>query len=177
MSKPKYLRHDSSPTSVVVHVENLIKYIFTITNNEKQFPKAYRYTLVADLRKTCLKMEKATYNALAIRPRYREQYKKRTKYQQKVFKHIINVKALITIAAEVANIQNMEHLASLMESVVNAYNRWIKNDKRSYNKLPTKDEFEYDRKQKLLKKKQFDEEFEALERDIDGFVILRHKVA
>lgn len=171
VSKPKYLRSDASPASVVVTIEVLMKYIFTITNNEKQFPKSYRYTLVTDIRNTCLKMHKSAYNALSVKPRYLEQYKKRIKYQQKVYRRLIDLKALLVIATSVVHIQNLEHLSILMNNTFEAYNRWVKNDSRMYKNLLPKDEY-FERRDENNRRRK---EYLSMERDADGFIILKKK--
>ena len=69
MSKPNYLRKGDAPASILIKAENFVIYLFNITNNEKQFPKAYRYTLVSDIRTTALDMHKNITKALSIHPR------------------------------------------------------------------------------------------------------------
>lgn len=172
MSKPKYLRRDIAPSSIIVYIEELIKYIFAITNNEKQFPKALRYTLIVEIRKCCLKMYTATYKALNIKPRYYEQYKKRVKCQKKVYKRIVELKGLLIIALGVANVQNVEYLSALLDKVVEYYNKWVKNDRRTYHDLPTYNEYVASRERRLERRKRIQAEWNALPRDNDGFVIL-----
>lgn len=177
MSKPKYLRSEASPASIIVTVEAFVQYIFTITNNEKQFPKAFRYTLTSQLRNECLMLHRNVYAALAVRPRYRKQYKKHLKRQQKVYDNILDIKALLVVATSVAKIQNMEHLTLLLTSVVNSYNRWVKNDRRLYKNLPTKKQFAQDNAERRERSKQRKAEWRALPRDAEGFIILYPKGA
>lgn len=172
MSKPKYLRREVAPSSIIIYIEELIKYIFAITNNEKQFPKALRYTLIVEIRKCCLKMYTCAYKAINLKPRYYEQYKKRAKYQRKVFKRIVELKGLLIIALGVANVQNVEYLSELLDKVVEYYNKWVKNDKRMYKNLPLYEDYILARERRLAKKKRIQDEWNALPRDEDGFVVL-----
>ena len=141
MSKPNYLRKADTPNSIVVKVEGLVTHLYKITNNEKQFPKAFRYTLVNDIRNTCLSMHKNVSKAIAIHPRFRKEYKRRKKYQNKAYMDLIDLKSLLIIALDVASMSNPEFVATQMEIVVDAYTKWIKNDKRNFSKLPSKKEY------------------------------------
>lgn len=175
MSKPKYLRSDASPASVIVSIEAFIKYMYTITNNEKQFPKAYRYTLTAEIRNTCLRMHRYAYAAIAIKPRHRKQYKKHVNQQQKVYDAILDMKALLIIATSVTSIQNLEHVTLLLNNVTDSYNRWIKNDRRMYRNLPTKKELQRTQAMHNELRRQRRAEWLSLPRDDEGFVILQRK--
>lgn len=177
MSKPKYLRNDASPTSVIVSIETFLKHMYTITNNEKQFPKAYRYTLTAEIRNTCLKMHRHAYVAIAIKPRYRGQYKKHVKLQQKLYRDILNMKSLLIVAASVAYIQKLEYVTLLLDNVIQSYNRWVKNDRRLYKNLPTKKELRASQQAHYELARQRREEWANMPRDEDGYIILFHKNA
>lgn len=60
---PKYMvKKPPSGISVVILAEALTSHLFKITANEKQFPKAYRYTLVSQIRNTCLDLNRHIYN-------------------------------------------------------------------------------------------------------------------
>ncbi|WP_300944235.1 hypothetical protein [uncultured Duncaniella sp.] len=177
MSKPKYLRNDASPVSIIVSIEAFIKYMYTITNNEKQFPKAYRYTLTAEIRNTCLKMHRHAYRAIAIKPRYRKQYKKHVKEQQKVYQTILDMKALLIIATSVASIQNLEHLTLLMNNVIENYNKWVKNDRRLYKNLPSHKELIKMQHKANELRRQRREEWMSLPRDDEGFILLNRSHA
>ena len=64
MSKAKYMsQRTDSAMSVIVWAERLTAHIFSITSNEKQFPKSFRYTLSAEMRNICLKFNEHLYNA------------------------------------------------------------------------------------------------------------------
>lgn len=176
MSMPKYRRKTTSTASIVVSSENLIKYLFRITNNEKQFSKALRYTLNTDIRNTCLKLEKAIYYALSINPRYYEQYKERVKYQKKAYKRLVELKCLIVLAASIANISNMEYLSELYFTASNDFNRWVKNDRKKYSKLPSHELYLANMSYKNAPKFTCSwNEIDPMDLDMEGFVILRYK--
>lgn len=166
MSKPKYLRKDVSPNSIIMVVENTLGYLFQITNNEKQFPKAYRYTLVTEIRNTCLHMYRSTYKALSIKPRYLEQYEKRSKYREEVYNDILDLNALMIIATKVVTIKNPEYIANMMDELIKSFNRWTKNDKRQFKNLPNEENYRAVYQTKLKNK---------YERDKNGFLILKYK--
>ena len=175
MSKPAYMRNTRSPISVIIYAETLTKYIFSITNNEKQFSKAMRYTLSDDLRNTALKLTKALYNSVSIRPKYKGQYKKRKKYQQKAYHALVELKSLINIANSVANIKNLEYLANLFIDVAEALDRFIKNDKRTFGNLPTKKEYNRHNAYQLARRELLREQKESMRRNENGFIVLTHK--
>lgn len=166
MSKPKYLRKDVSPNSIIMVVENTLGYLFQITNNEKQFPKAYRYTLVTEIRNTCLHMYRSTYKALSIKPRYLEQYEKRSKYREEVYNDILDLNALMIIATKVVTIKNPEYIANMMDELIKSFNKWTKNDKRQFKSLLPETEYRLSCYKKHKPK---------YDRDENGFIILRYK--
>lgn len=185
MSKPQYLRHTAkSPAGIVVAAEELIKYLFTITNNDKQFPKAYRYSLVTDIRNTCLKLNKHIYRAMAIHPRTQEQYERRRREQLKIYDRIIDLKSLMVIANATVNVKNKENVARLLYDIVEMYNRWVKNDRRLFKNLPTEREYYNRRKEQQSAKRVMnppDSQTEVCAHsqydcDTDGFIVLKRKV-
>ena len=108
MSKPNYIRHDKSPISVIIHAESLANYIYQITNNERQFGKVFRYSLSADMRNVATNIVKSISKAVEIRPRYKGEYKRRMKFRLEAYESIVEMKALIRLAKNVANIKNFE---------------------------------------------------------------------
>lgn len=157
MGKPNYMRTNAySPISIVVRIEKLTNYIFEITNSEKQFPKVMRYTLSAELRKICLSMNKHVYRAMAIKPNSKKNIKLRQKYQQKLYNDIIDFKAMSAVAFSTANVKNIEHFSELFNDVADSFNRWVKNDKRNI-------------------KRGYKPSTSPMERDSDGFIILKRK--
>ena len=173
MSKPNYLRKSDSPSSIVVKVEGLVTYLFNITNNEKQFPKAYRYTLVTDIRNTVLSAHKNVSRALAIHPRFKKELKRRKKYQNKAYMDLIDLKALLIVALNTVSISNPEYLALQMEIVLEGYTKWIKNDRRNFSKLPSKKEYYANLTAVREHRRMIRAEWDRFERDTEGFVVLR----
>ena len=137
----RYVKRKRSFKSVTVSSEKLLQYIFRITSNEKQFPKSIRYTIVSDIRNTCIKIHKNIYRAISIRPRYKGEYYRKQKYQQKAYNAILDLKLMIGVSIHIARIKNLSYLGELFSNLIADYNRWIKNDKRRYKDLPTKSEF------------------------------------
>lgn len=175
MSKPAYMRNTRSPMSVIIYAENLTKYIFAITNNEKQFSKAMRYTLSSDLRNTSLKLTKALYKAVNTRPKHKADLKIRKKYQQKAYHALVDLKALVNIANSVANIKNLEYLARLFVDVAEAFDRFVKNDKRIFSHLPTKKEYLAKNKKLTEHRIMMKTQKASMTRDENGFIRLSHK--
>lgn len=175
MSKPNYLRKGDAPSSIIIKVEGLITYLFNITNNEKQFPKAYRYTLVTDIRNTALDLHKNVSKALAVHPRFKKEFKRRREYQDAAYMNLIDLKSLLVVALNTVSIANPEYVALQMEIVMNGYVKWVRNDKRNYRHLPSKKEYNEYRRALQEKRKLIKMEWANLEKDEDGFVVLRRK--
>lgn len=175
MSKPNYIRHDKSPISVIIHAESLANYIYQITNNERQFGKVFRYSLSADMRNVATNIVKSISKAVEIRPRYKGEYKRRMKFRLEAYESIVEMKALIRLAKNVANIRNFEHLVRLLDEVITSYKTWASSDARKFKYLPSKKEFykrleEQNHYRKMLKAQE-----ESMKRDEEGFISLRRK--
>lgn len=176
MSVPNYMRQNPrSPMSIVISAEEITFYLFQITANDKQFPKALRYTLSSDIRNTCLKLNKSIHKAMSARPMFKEDVPKRNKRREKVYDRIIELKSLIMIAYRVAYIKNLEHLATLLTKLEDDYDNWKKNDHRRNKDLPSYEE--YRRKQDIQIKKAKQAEYlnslkSELTRGDDGFIHL-----
>lgn len=171
MSRPRYMLHRNSTLSIVVDVENLITYIYQITNNEKQFPKAYRYTLVSDLRNTCLDLYKNIYKAISINLRHKKDLKRKQKFQKRVYENIFELKGLLIIATKVAHINNTEFVAKLMSTISESYNKWVRNDIRKNKRLPSKKEYE----KSVRERQEYQKAWLSIPRDKDGFIHLQWK--
>ncbi|WP_300943618.1 hypothetical protein [uncultured Duncaniella sp.] len=176
MSKAKYMsQRVDSAMSVVVWMERLTAHIFSITSNEKQFPKSLRFTLSERMRNTALKANENLYNAAYIRPTKKKDYKRIQKFQRKTRKNMIALKSLITIATDIAKLRNVEYLASLYDDTVDAYNHWIKSTQRAYNKFKREQAMSPEEKEMYAKQKR--EQYlswkaRTMRHDEDGFVVL-----
>lgn len=176
MSKAKYMsQRVDSAMSVVVWMERLTAHIFSITSNEKQFPKSLRFTLSERMRNTALKANENLYNATYIRPTKKKDYKRIQKFQRKTRKNMIALKSLITIATDIAKLRNVEYLASLYDDTVDAYNHWIKSTQRAYNKFKREQAMSPEEKEMYAKQKR--EQYlswkaRTMRHDEDGFVVL-----
>lgn len=181
MPMPQYARKTDAPISITVKIEHFVEYLFQITNNEKQFPKAYRYTLVSDIRNTALSLYKNVNKALAIRPRYRKEYNRRAKFQNKAYNDFIDLKSLIFIALDVLHLRNPEYIAHEFSVIAEGFEKWIKNDKRVYSRLPSKKEYiAYRQQQQAIRKAKRVETYKQWReldtyRDDTGFVLLKQR--
>lgn len=179
MGKAKYMsQRTDSAMSVVVYMERLQTHLFRITTNEKQFPKSYRYTLSAKIRDTCLEAYMDIYMASYIKPKDEEDFDRIRKYQNDAFDKLVALKALITASTSLANLTNVSYLAELYDDTTEAFNHWTKNLNRNYRKFKkhqamTAEELEEER----LKKRELYLSWQAkkLDRDSDGFVILKRR--
>lgn len=136
MSRPNYLKKStlSSSYNIITTVEELVSYIFTITNNERQFPKAYRYTLISEIRLTALKLNKHIYRAASYSTKALSDYERIRTEQERPYDLLIDLKSLIVISMTILNLRNPEHLGKLFDSTVTVFNKWIKNTKRAQKK-------------------------------------------
>lgn len=178
MSKPAYMRNPPSPISVAVKAEELAKYVFTITNNEQQFPKSMRYTISKDLRNAATDIVKYSYLAVSIVPKYKKQLKRRNKYKQKLYDAIIVFKAMLNMSAAVAYIKNPEHLATLTSEMIQSFDKLIKHDARKYKNIPTKKEYRKSIQESIQRKKvhHLIEQRDSMNRNEQGFIVLTPKL-
>lgn len=160
-------KRDNSPISIVIAAEHLTAYMFQITNNEKQFPKAYRYTLVQDIRNTLLKLNKHIYNGCSKKPGSMKDIQRMYKFQDKVNEDLIDLKALMMIALEAAHIKNPDEYARLYDTTVTAYNKWVRNNKREEQRVKEKGSCPDTRTQRTAK-----QQAKTYARDPDGFAVL-----
>lgn len=172
MSAPKYLTQRADSTmSIVVKAESLTSYIFRITTSEKQFPKAYRYTLISQLRNECLDLMKAVYNGCSKRGVSSKDFAIIRKFQEMAYTNLINIKSLLVISQDLAHMHNPKYIAELYDDTVDSFNHWVKNTKRSEKKALWKESLSEDErfefKMKMLSKKA-----RKMKRDEDGFVVL-----
>lgn len=176
MSKAKYMsQRVDSAMSVIVWAERLTAHIFSITSNEKQFPKSYRYTLSAEMRNTVLKVNEHLYNAAYIRPKTKQDYKRIQKYQRKARQKLIALKSLITLSTNLARLRNIEYLATLYDDTVDAYNHWLKSTQRAYNKFKKEEALSPEEKAELAKQKRVQYlswKARTMKHDDEGFVVL-----
>lgn len=178
MGKHVYLnQRTDSVMAVVMKMEELMDYIFRITANEKQFPRAYRYTLSNDLRDACLKSYKAIYKASFINPRTEKDYEKIFDYQEQATEYLLDIKALIVSSTKITKLRNPEYLAKLYEDVLHGYRHWRKNIRRNYSRLQKK--LKMTPEERVAAKLEARESWlhykaSSLKHDADGFVVL-HK--
>ena len=171
MSIPKYMRMDrtESAKAVLDDVEKLVTYMFQITNNQKSFPKAFRYTLTAQIRNCCLKLWRNVYRGCAHRTGRSVDYEEILVCQRKAHRNFMDLKSLMVIASNVANIRNYENMAMLYDSMATSFNIWARSTKRSFRKAQA-------REQKALEDEKFRrkilEQARNLKRDEEGFAHL-----
>jgi len=176
MSKAKYMsqRVDSS-MSVIVYAEKLTAHLFQVTSNEKQFPKALRYSLSAEIRNTMLKFNEHLYMAAYIRPRKKKDYKLIQKHQRKAKDKLIAAKSLVTLSTNLANFRNLEYLAELYDDTVEAFNHWVRNTNRAYSKFLKKEAMSPEEREELAKIKyenRLSWMAKTMKHDADGFAVL-----
>lgn len=141
MSIPKYMSNKKpSGISVVISVEKLTQYIFKITSNEKQFPKAYRYTLSSALRNNCIDLCCHVYNGAYKRIVTTADYERVLKFQNAALQHLLNIKALMVISLGIVHINNPGYLAELYDEATDSFKRWSRNTRRAAKKAGRKEE-------------------------------------
>lgn len=133
----------TSEAKLIFSSENLVAHIFKITNNEKQFPKAYRYTLVTEIRNACLNYIRYIIRAGSINPKMRKDAKRRTKYYNKARNYLEDVGSLILMANKTLRLQNPEQFAVLFADASDYLAKTYKYSKSQIKRLPTKKEYEH----------------------------------
>lgn len=155
-------KHKSLRTTINI-VEELVVYIFQITNNDKQFPKAYRYTLIDTLRNAALTLYTGTFVASSKHTRNSEDARKLLGILNQSYNTIIELNALLCISVKLANIKNPDHLFTLYSAVSDSYIKWIKSIKRVYGRM-----LEFERKK--TQERRSDCIY-----DNDGFIVLKRR--
>lgn len=115
--KSGYRRSHKSTIAVISSAQDLTSYLFQITNSDKNFPKVLRYTLVTDIRNTCLTLNKSLAKATQIKAKHKKEWKQKLKHIISARDAFIDLKTLLAISAKVANIKKPEHLAKLLTAV------------------------------------------------------------
>ena len=176
---PNYMRKNNrSVSSIIISAQDLTEYIFTITNNEKQFGKIMRYTLSSELRNCCIKIMENAHIAFSIRPKHKKDYKEYVKYQQKVYKNLVKLNSLIILSLSVASVKNKEQLAILFNAALDDYMRWVKTSKRVYKNLPSEKTYMKrveKQKRKNAQTMRLRAAYKTMEKDENGFIILKRK--
>lgn len=166
---PKYMvKKPPSGISVVILAEALTSHLFKITANEKQFPKAYRYTLVSQIRNTCLDLNRHIYNGCVKKAMTTKEFKRIKKYQKKAYADLIDLKALLVIANNIAQMNNISYVADLYQDTVEAFNRWVRNIKRSSRKIKWKESMTDEERLEF----RLGIQAKRMKRDADGFAVL-----
>lgn len=149
-----------SPKSTINKVEDLVVYVFQITNNDKQFPKAYRYTLVTMLRNVALTLYVGIYMSCTKRIRSAGDAKTLLDMLHRCYDALVQLNALLCISTKIASIKNPEHLFELYDVADDSLVQWIKATKRLHKRL-----HDYETTKATNKN--------AVKRDKDGFIILK----
>lgn len=152
-----------SPRSTINKIEDLIVYVFQITNNDSQFPKAYRYTLVTNLRNTCIELYVDTFMACSKKLRCSNDAKSLFVMLQQCYTTLTELNALLCISAKIVSIKKPEHLFKLYTDAEESLVKWVKYTKRSIGRM-----VEAERNMQLQNNPK---------RDNDGFIILKRKAS
>lgn len=171
MKKTGYRRSHKSTIAVVQSALDLTVYLFQVTNNDKNFPKVLRYTLVSDIRNSCLELNKRIAKAIDIKPKHKEEWKYKLKHMRKVKDAFIDIKTLLAVSSSVAKLRKPEFLAELLTKVADDMNTWFNYEKRRNSKLPTKEEYEIQHQKELEWRKVW----YSYPRDEEGFMRLQWK--
>ncbi|MCM1230102.1 MAG: hypothetical protein NC489_08215 [Ruminococcus flavefaciens] len=154
-----------SPKSTINKVEDLVVYVFQITNNDKQFPKAYRYTLVSMLRNVGLTLYVGSFLSCSKTIRSSDDAKMLLDMLQNCYNTLIQLNALLCISSKVANIRNPGHLFELYDMVDESLVQWVKATKRLHKRL-----LEVERARAVKHANARNDV-----RDGDGFVVLKRR--
>ena len=168
-----YARRDNSHNVIVVKFEDFAHYLYKITNNPNAFPKAYRYTVVQDIRQLSLRIHEYLYVATSFTPRFKKEASVLRKRQQKIHTYLTRLKAVLMFAATVDNIQikNFEYLSKQLTDIIDIYNNWIRNTARKIKTLPSKKEY-YQKLSARSQPQTNTDPFAGIPRSKDGFIHL-----
>lgn len=169
--KSGYRRSHKSTIAVISSAQDLTSYLFQITNNDKNFPKVLRYTLVTDIRNTCLTLNKSLAKATQIKAKHKKEWKQKLKHTMSARDAFIDLKTLLAISAKVANIKKPEHLAKLLTAVADDMSTWINHEKRINANLPSKKEYDKKHAEEIAWRKAW----LSHPRDENGFMHLQWK--
>lgn len=152
-----------SPKSTINKIEDLVVYIHKITNNDKQFPKAYRYSLTNLLRNTSLHLYVTVYVACNKRVRNSNDAKQLGDALQNAYTFLVQLNGLLCIASKIVNIKNPEYLYELYDAADESLTNWVKSTKRLKDRMVAYEK-ELERKKKMNR---------DTIRDKDGFIVIK----
>ncbi|MCM1234094.1 MAG: hypothetical protein NC489_28665 [Ruminococcus flavefaciens] len=177
MSMAKYMRDGTNraPSSIVVSAEIFTSYIFTITANEKQFPKALRYSLIKKLQNRCCSLCEHVYDGCNKKAITEKDFKHVQKCQDKVYHDLSKLKGLIAVANSNAHLNNYEHLADLYISMTEAYSKWVRNVSRAKARAKRNGTFKHSDRKASFKKNRIKKIAREMDHDADGFAVLKRK--
>lgn len=172
------IKRKKSPIAVVLKVEALTKYIFTVTNNEKVFPKKYRFDLVQKLHIVALNLNASVIQAVNMPARYKKESKKRIKKIEQCIEYMQELGALMIITNGIITLNNPEQYAKLFTEASASLKYYYDNSKRFHNRLPSKKEYYHKLFMINLSRKIYKLNNIILTdyyRDSEGFVVLQKK--
>lgn len=172
------IKRKKSPIAVVLKVESLTKYIFTITNNEKIFPKKYRFDLVQKLHIAALNLNTSVIQAVNMPARFKKESKKRLKKIEQCIEYMQELGALMIITNGIIILNNPEQYAKLFTEASTSLKYYYDNSKRFHNRLPSKKEYYHKLFIINLSKKIYKLNNIVLTnyyRDSNGFIVLQKK--
>lgn len=169
MGTPAYMKNNRNrPVSAVaISVEDFAKWIYTTTRDPQKFPKQYRGDIVNQLRNSVLNLQKHVYRGLNAKCKTQHDLEKVRKIQDIIFDDLTDVQALLMIAESLRQdgiALNMIQCANLYTTIVDDFERWVKNTKRRISNID--DDIE-----RAIKKKK--DRRDGVKRDKDGFIILK----
>lgn len=168
-------RPDSS-ISIVVLAEEFNSYLFTITSNEKQFPKAMRYTLSNDIRNTSLRVCKLVYRGCSLKLTSLKDYRKLRDIQDELYDALVDLKCLLHIATDVASPKNPLQIATLYDGVIDSFTKWVKNTKRLMKRVEYKESTTAEER-RMAHIKTVEKLAREMDHDDSGFILLKRKAA
>lgn len=129
-------RKEGKYDSIIASID-LAAYVIKLTNNEKYFPKRYRFSIVKTLHDKVIEITDDLVMANEIYPENKIELEERLLFQKKARASCRSLMTLMQVAAEVFNISSgsLEYFTSCAVKLRNHITAWIIADKERFKKL------------------------------------------
>lgn len=116
--------------------KELAGYTLRITNNEKNFPKRYRFTIVAKIQDRAMDILDKLIMANEIYPNNRTEFERRTLYQKEARAGCRALMTLMEVAANTFRVEagTLRYWTELAVTTQRLITAWIKSDKERFEK-------------------------------------------
>jgi len=135
MSVPEPQR-DSGDMQVILKAKDLCSHTLSITQNEKYFPKRYRYAITAEIQKSSMMILEELVESNEMYPENKMQAEERLMLQRKALAKCRSFLCLIQVCKDLFSLpgNKVSYLTSLVVEVRKLAIAWHKSDKKRFER-------------------------------------------